>query len=421
MGEAVEQRYVPEHESPSPWTDSAAPIAKTVQVRESFLEDVLERLVVLTRKARKLGIEPPRIEAGEAYVSRNPRGVFVDITVTATPIQIAGWSPVATIDLSDKHPVFLKWPGSRHELPAHYFDAPDNNTCDHCQTKRNRHATIVLRNRESGHSVRVGTSCLEDFLGHPVDELWRTKRVYGDFFGEEAEPTWGRDMPDDSVELLKWLTVTAALMRQYSYLPRERARDAGRVCTTDAVMLHFFGGHKSERVEPTADDAKQAARIIEHGLAIDPTGAYEVSLRNIAHNDIVRPRQQGLATSMARHYELALERELAQQNSAYAGTVGERAPRLLQVIGRSRYESQYGTREVLRFQDAAGRSLVWFATGIRKELSQGNWYQVTGTVKAHKEHEGVCQTVLTRCAVKGPVDSPTLDAPQDEVDEGLSL
>jgi len=91
-----------------------------------------------------------------------------------------------------------------------------------------------------------------------------------------------------------------------------------------------------------------------------------------------------------------------KSNSEWMGDIKERLRNIEVTYVSSRdIESYYGLSILYTFK-AGENILVWFCSGkgLPQDIEVGDSFLLTGTVKDHKEYNGVKQTVLTRCSVK---------------------
>lgn len=90
-----------------------------------------------------------------------------------------------------------------------------------------------------------------------------------------------------------------------------------------------------------------------------------------------------------------------KSDSEYMGSIKERLRNLnTELINFRPIESAYGTSILYSFK-VDNNIVVWFATGmgVDSSIQIGDKVILTGTVKDHKEYNGVKQTVLNRCKV----------------------
>jgi hypothetical protein len=126
---------------------------------------------------------------------------------------------------------------------------------------------------------------------------------------------------------------------------------------------------------------------------------YEYNLSVVIKHGIVEYRTAGLAASIVSYVERDIQKQLEVAMAAKSVYLG--APKdkvkfenllILRVID---IDSQYGTTHLHIFQDSNGNRLTWKASSVR--FNQGETVTLKGTIKEHKEYNGVKQTVLTRC------------------------
>jgi hypothetical protein len=163
-----------------------------------------------------------------------------------------------------------------------------------------------------------------------------------------------------------------------------------------------------------AEHAARLAAVSEHDHAVGQKACAWV-LEQAANSDYMHNLQAickscvtgksvGIAVSAIVAYQRAMEQEVARKQRAEAppsnhvGTVGERSTFKLQVLSVRYVDTDWGSKAIVRMQDASGNIFMWFSTS-EPELEIGEHYSVKGTVKKHDEYKGTKQTVLSRCKV----------------------
>lgn len=104
---------------------------------------------------------------------------------------------------------------------------------------------------------------------------------------------------------------------------------------------------------------------------------------------------KGVRTTMDDYYDSLV----AKAGSGHVGTVGEKIEFGATVEGVRSFEGGYGTTFVVRFRDAGGNLIVWFASNPPDCIEEGAKVSVVGTVKAHDTYADEKQTLVTRCKV----------------------
>ena len=82
--------------------------------------------------------------------------------------------------------------------------------------------------------------------------------------------------------------------------------------------------------------------------------------------------------------------------SQYQGAVGERIDRNIVVIRNYKLETNYGTSNMMTFEDEQGNIYLWTTTA--KDWPEGTKHRIRGTVKSHNLYHNIHQSVLTRVA-----------------------
>lgn len=96
------------------------------------------------------------------------------------------------------------------------------------------------------------------------------------------------------------------------------------------------------------------------------------------------------------------------KNSEYVGNVGDKITVKATLKKEYTYETNYGyyggSSTIYNFEDEDGNILVWNTSSMPyvndRPIETGKKYEITGTVKDHKEYKGEKETVLIRCKIK---------------------
>lgn len=104
---------------------------------------------------------------------------------------------------------------------------------------------------------------------------------------------------------------------------------------------------------------------------------------------------ESLPARYAEHTGKVAAAQATKAASAYVGTVGDRLKLEVTVETVMHMEGHYGARSMVRFRDAHGNALVWWASG-HIEMAKGETLKVRATVKEHSEYKGEAQTIVSR-------------------------
>lgn len=357
---------------------------------------------------------------GERAVIEHARSVA---TLTGEPPKLAGWTFMAVVD-HISNGLITRYPladGSFDLSPFRNSDA----TCDHCQTKRKRHETFIVRH-DDGNSKRVGRTCLADFMGHHGDprRLTGHLNIWGKAFEAlEGAVAGGIGSGEPTLNLEVFVALVSREISKHGWLSRGKAYEQGRQgqATADQAQRVFWGRGNAyltpqERAdqEPSAEDFEKARGAIAWARSLSDSdvedGDYLYNLRAVCTSDYIRPKRGGLAGSVlvaaGRVYERAQRTANdAQKSNEHVGNVKERLTLDLTLVGTRDIDGFYGHSVLHRFEDAAGNLLVWFASnpeiiptddGDKRAMTVGETLSLKGTVKKQDDFKGRKQTSLSR-------------------------
>lgn len=315
------------------------------------------------------------------------------------------------------------------ELAAHRSGAL---VCDHCQTRRGRGETFVVRadgtaETPAGTIRQVGRNCLAAFLGGRSPEsvvLSLSWEKIVKSAGETDEGSGGGgggwDRTTDPLDFLTW---TCACARVSGFVTRGQAREGGQ--STASLVAHLtgpapFDWHARatwqadrEKYAPTTEDGTRAQATLTWARALPGNSDYEHNLRLVAlRSMLVASRDGGILASALPAKERADGRELERRSnttrreiSRHEGTLGARleavvtVERCIALLSDDPHDqTPYGPTHLLAMRDDRGSALTWI-TGTRT-YEVGTRIRIRGTVKRHKEYRGEALTQLTRCSVE---------------------
>ncbi len=404
----------------------------TVTCPVDHLADVTARVAKAAKRCERLGIDKPLLSVGPVRVVPDPNAdprldvrpliEVVDLTLTAPAvIGLSGWSLLGRVDsLPDGSPIVARTPGT-DETPLPVVEAA--NWCDHCRTRRVRTETFLVLHEADGKVAQVGRNCLRDFLGiDPAHLLWwndfveSTSDYIGGLRGERVIPT---------AELVR---LAARVAAHGGFLGKSKARELTeergmRVWSTaDRVNDYLFvlpdmlrssreGREARELMErwerDYPDDEATEALFAATFAALDDLGPrpseWAANVAMVLGQDVVRPRHFGVAVSSV---VLGLKRLDAPRREAAEpvvsvplGTVGERVTIEAAVTFVRHFDSDWGTRTLVKYRSGES-DLAWWASGY-VEPEVGEVVRLRGTVKGHEVDRFTKRpvTYLSRVAV----------------------
>lgn len=410
---------------------------ETYTIPAEHIDAAKDAVEKLNRKAEKLGLETRatlvlgdvrRIDArienvDECNVRVVPTIEVCDVTLTAGPIAIAGWTFLAHIDHRSyvaneetKVRAYANVVTSTRERELTEAEASLMATCppscDHCGHDRFRKATYFVRN-ESGEEKQVGSTCVADFLGHdPHALLWMLQRLNAlasamadadDFFGGRGR---------EEYDLLEVLASSAQAIRRFGWISAKKKMEEGGKSTKDYVIDEISGTPiketdlirimgKEETVADRENDWKIAKATLEWVRELAPRSEYEFNLCNLAKLDYIVSRDFGLACSAVAVFLRQQEKkaEAKASKSEYLGEVGQRLKGIDAKVVAVRYCEGYMGRGSQLVTFASGENLLKTFYAGSTSFETGKNVKLTGTVKKHEEYNGVKSTMLTRVAI----------------------
>lgn len=402
-------------------------------------EDFVARFAKLNRKAKKLGCVPASYNViGETTIKvaapddpethYTAKKKFYEIpaklvTVIGTAPQVGNHQLLARIEYlgdGEQSKLFHTVPGTNIKVDER-FRGLSAHVCEHCNRNRVRRDTFVVRNVVDGEQKQIGRNCLADFIGGVSPEQIAANAAYLRLFdsvGSDNDNSF-RGYFHNHVDTLEVLKLTSVYISLYGWVPKSQA-DAGfrptasRVADHFCSQVHFTQEEKNEirRVNELADDeihlvrANEVIAWIKNDLAPIAKSDYELNLCTLVVNDLTETRHLGIVCSAVSAYQRAMNRgveyakkKLDGAKSEFVGAVGDRLRDIVVSVQFVKTMSSiYGPTTLVKFVDEKGNIMSWFASGD-KTYQAGQNMTITGTVKAHKEYQGVKETQLSR--VKG--------------------
>ena len=389
-------------------------------VPHTALDSLRAKVAKLAKKAAKLGVLNCDIAIGEHVATERDGGRFYrlhEVWVTGTVPRVAtGHDFVAKLHHMGPAAIVMQ-PEGASAMPAHYRTR--GSFCDHCNTKRPRHDTFVLR-AENGEHVQVGRSCLADFMpardAEAIVAMAAWLKDAADACEDHGSPV---ARGKGEIELEYCLAAVCRVIEVDGYFV-SRKMASERDCsptsskagalrfadpkTEDGAALIATYGRDWRKEDSTASVAARAAIAWAAGLSdFDCESEYMSNVRALARLGLCDDATMGLAASIPTAYTRAMgqlvERAKREEKQVkHIGTVGARGTFVLTVHKVIPSEGTYGWTYFHIMSDQDGNAVAWRASGTN--FTEGETLTVKATVKEHSEYKGKPQTVLTRCKCK---------------------
>ena len=232
---------------------------------------------------------------------------------------------------------------------------------------------------------------------------------------EAGNEEWGLRGGERLAPTGLFLAITSVVIRKMGWVSRGEAFESdGEKTATAGIawdvavrpndtqtkkMIEKYDLHAEERDGKLADAALAWARALPT-TEVD----YLYNLGVQTRRQAIDYKATGMVASAIAAYQRHLEKaRQAKPKGNHVGTVGVRAGFAgLKVQGTRSFDSDFGVRTLVRFQDAAGNVLVWWTGEPPDWIEEGATVDVTATVKGHDDYHGTPQTTLSRVALGLP-------------------
>lgn len=194
---------------------------------------------------------------------------MADISIALPEISDEGWRLVAILKPGITESYSYLLPGSPVEsIPEQYRSGTveDARHCEHCNKKRARNTTVLLHHEETGRWIRVGSTCVAEFLGGSAERVMTAIRSLDRLRNELKNPQEIQAERAYSARAIA-ATCTDLLIRGDEYVNRRTAKDRGIASTAYVVR-----GMLDEGYEPSG----AAVAFIEKALTWLPKHLDEV-------------------------------------------------------------------------------------------------------------------------------------------------
>lgn len=385
-------------------------------IYEGNMDRLEKKLNHIYNKCKAYGCDFHYEQVGETYKEvTDERGNkhmarFILVEAEGTAI-VNNWEFAASVEHTEKGNIFKGILGI--EVPRRYYDNPP--VCEHCNIKRHRVYTYIIRNKETGEFKQVGRACLKDFThGMSAEAITQYISLFDSLIEGEAPDTGARI--EHYLPKEEYLRYAAETIRHFGYVKADDVRQNTSVRALDYYEADRNRAVSREYLEHLQEEMSREGFNINHPETVQlvkdalawveaktEDSNYIHNLKTVCSLDYVKYKNVGLLASLFPAYNRELERTAKWQaehaveaNSQHVGVVGSKvsfkANTLVCVTG---WETEYGYMHVYKMIDENGNVYTWKTTKSLPDTTDG--LLVTGTVKAHNEFRGIKQTELTRC------------------------
>lgn len=383
------------------------------KVIADLVSKVDEKVAQLERKIKKNGgsliytKSEPFIQEDETdyHFERN----VVEITLESNYV-IEGYEFVASLEyVPELKTNLIKTAGVQDNIPEKYRSS---NICEHCNTKRNRKHTVLLRNTETGEYKQVGNSCVKDYIGIKV-ENYLSYLSWFKSLEEYVESISKEEYSRGSVafKVRDILEQTVAEVNQFGYISKQQSYDSDRVSTSSVIFCIFndIGSicnreiHRYDITDSIKDTVNTVYDFINN---VEPTADYERNLKTLLQLEYVTNKDLGLVVSAYGYYLRETAKKKNTESETHSEWVGEIGQRIIikatpEIV--TSFDTEWCWCYIYKFvQD--GNVFIWKKSGLFGEYEPNGYiftpYESEITFKAtvvdHKVYNGVKQTIINR-------------------------
>lgn len=313
---------------------------------------------------------------------------------------------------------------SENALLGRYREADP--CCEHCNKKRQRKDTYVVRHVGTGETKQIGSTCLEDFTGIDPAKVLFLAQVYGVFktLDDSYEHFMHGVGVDHGVRPVDFLRdALFAAEWQGGFVSSKRAKEEMLTPTyvharnlADLLRRDGLWSRYRESKDRLLDSAQ---RVIDWWAAWRPTSEFERTTQQIVTTESLPFENKYLAFAAASIP--AMDRALAKaatqaaraaHPSEHVGSVGEKMHQAMRLTGHHGFDSQFGWAYFVNFVDAEGNKYCWKTASPPGEFldveAKAKWFDGRFKVKKHDEYRDEKITLITHVKFDGWTPAPTL-------------
>lgn len=395
----------------------------TFKIQKSQLAIVQSRIDRLNKRAAKLGMEPCSVvvlgeELIEVTIQKTGPGYSIPSTITICQLTIefkgsapvvAGYKLIANIQHTEAGNIVRDVAQDGTDFDAYRSDVKP--VCDHCNTRRERKDTFIIRNVDTKETKQIGRNCLADYIRSSDVKAYALHVEIIGALVEAEEEFLGGGSYSAVTGTNEFLAFACASVRVHGFKPTSYGEST--VSNIWRAMSSPFppvtpeqrAAHDAQ--QPTENDKEKASKIVAWIDGVDCSSNEYLTNLKVALKMVCIDRTAGLVASAVKAFDRAMgiaeEKRLEKEQTLneHLGQLKERLVLELTVVRTHHIETDYGTKAIVSMRDNDGRSVVWFGTSDRAIGAQvGNKFTGKATIKAHEEYNGIAQTVITRGTFK---------------------
>lgn len=363
---------------------------------------------ILANKVERFKRKYPNVSVtfsiGEPYIgfAQDERGFeyrarLVDIELNAS-FAIDGYEFCAELEMTPQgENIIRRNPSFTLEIPSIYRNRC---ICDHCKKNVDRIYTTLLQNVETKEFKQVGNQCVKDFCGIDLGSYARYISIIQSaredleegishdqclFKTQDVVEQCMSDINNHGFRSTKMGDSTASRARKI--LLKETERDK---FGNDKIAIPMYEISNSTR--------ELATECIKFWKARNTTDEFANNCKLLMMEEYTNVDNFGILCAAINSFLKVKDSLLGLQSSSFVGNVGEKVSISdAKISACGGYYTEFGYTHIYRVINN-GNVYVW-KTQKELGLDMDKEYSIIGTIKGHKEYNGIKQTELTRCKV----------------------
>lgn len=337
-------------------------------------------------------------------------------------IKLGEWSVIAKKEIADAGALLFVVTGDPADsLRAEVFrDCAIN--CEHCKTNRQRKNSYILKNDSDDSVQEIGSSCLEDFTGIDPSRILFLAKMYefislegGDY---DPEGGFASTAKASSVGTSDYLARVSWLADTFGFTSASKARETGNSPTySDARSLSSILENNeplAEKFDSSYEHHRSIAEQIRNWYSqLSSESSFDLNVKALLAADDILLDNKHLAFAAAaipsyhRHLTKLCDSTAEKKISNHLGAAGDKLKAILNVVGVSGYETQWGWTSRINFRDDQDNNLTWVTSSAPEDFKAENYgkrFDGTFKVKGHSEFNGSDVTEITHLKIKNWID-----------------
>lgn len=278
----------------------------------------------------------------------------------------------------------------------HYYNQPI--VCNHCNTNRTRKKSIILE--KDGKYIQVGRGCLKDYLG--IDSLSTFTHIDTIYNLESYEIIEDGKYIPPHYKISDIVNLTDIHLQSNPYVKVDDYYSTNPP-TKEVIKNELYHKSTNENLPKISDKTNQIIKYYqnkEYG-----NNEYINNLISFFKNEFIEEKNIGyIVASVHTHSKIIEKQEEIKlkanyyNNNQYVFEDVKKFDIECILVNYTTCENIYGTTFIYNF-DYNGNKLTWFSSNSF-DIPNHSKVALIGSVKGHKEFNGINQTLVTRCKIK---------------------